>query len=483
MKYMRKTKIVCTIGPACNNKETLMKMIDAGMNVARVNMSHGTYDELEKVFATIREAISESGKNVAILLDTKGPEVRVTTFKNGSVMLEEGSDFTLFRDREEGDETGVSVSYPKLISLFYAEGATAIGRELLLDDGMISLIVKEVTPESIVCTVNKGGVLKNRKSINIPGYHINMPYVSAQDRKDIEFGLSHGANVVAASFVRNHEDVRTLRDFIDSIGFEYVEIIAKIENQSGVDDMDEIIDCADGIMVARGDMGVEIPFIKLPEIQKTLIRKVVAKGKYVITATQMLESMTTSPRPTRAEISDVANAVYDGTSAVMLSGESAAGKYPVESVKALDAICTEAENNGEFAALHQYISEHTFKDSNVIRGSVCRAAKIIADEVGAKAIIVESATGKVARAMVHYRPEVPVIAVVTSQIVCRKLCFNWGVTALIGEEKLTSDAITKQAMEKAMETGLVKKGDTVVVLSSNKTIPTSSTDSLNIRIL
>ena len=223
--------------------------------------------------------------------------------------------------------------------------------------------------------------------------------------------------------------------------------------------------------------------IKLPEIQKTLIRKVVAKGKYVITATQMLESMTTSPRPTRAEISDVANAVYDGTSAVMLSGESAAGKYPVESVKALDAICTEAENNGEFAALHQYISEHSFKDSNVIRGSVCRAAKSIADEVGAKAIIVESATGKVARAMVHYRPEVPVIAVVTSQIVCRKLCFNWGVTALIGEEKLTSDAITKQAMEKAMETGLVKKGDTVVVLSSNKTIPTSSTDSLNIRIL
>ena len=480
---MRKTKIVCTVGPACNNKETLMKMIDAGMNVARVNMSHGTYDELEKVFATIREAINESGKNVAILLDTKGPEVRVTTFKNGSVMLEEGSDFTLFRDREEGDETGVSVSYPKLISLFYAEGAVAIGRELLLDDGMISLIVKEVTPESIVCTVSKGGVLKNRKSINIPGYHISMPYVSAQDRRDIEFGLSHGANVVAASFVRNHEDVRTLRDFIDSIGYEYVEIIAKIENQSGVDDMDEIINYADGIMVARGDMGVEIPFIKLPEIQKTLIRKVVAKGKYVITATQMLESMTTSPRPTRAEISDVANAVYDGTSAVMLSGESAAGKYPVESVKALAAICTEAESNGEFAALHQYISEHSFKDSNVIRGSVCRAAKSIANEVGAKAIIVESATGKVARAMVHYRPEVPVIAVVTSQIVCRKLCLNWGVTALIGEEKLTSDAITRQAMEKAMETGLVKKGDTVVVLSSNKTIPTSSTDSLNIRIL
>lgn len=480
---MRKTKIVCTIGPACNTKEMLLKMIDAGMNVARVNMSHGTYDELEKLFATIKEAIRESGKNVSILLDTKGPEVRVGTFKDGGVKLEEGKTFSLFKECEQGDQNGVALSFPKLVDLFYAESAKAVGRELLLDDGIISLVVKEVKEDRIVCTVNKGGTLKNRKSINIPGYYINMPYVSAQDRKDIEFGLTHGANVVAASFVRTHEDVRTLRDFIDSIGFEYVEIIAKIENQSGVDDMDAIMDYADGIMVARGDMGVEIPFIKLPEIQKTLIRKCVARGKYVITATQMLESMTTAPRPTRAEISDVANAVYDGTSAVMLSAESAAGKYPVESVKALDAICTEAENNGEFTALHEYIEAHSVKDKNAIRGSICKAAKEIAAEVGAKAIIVESATGRVARAMVHFRPEVPVIAVVTSQLVCRKLCLNWGVTALIGEEKRTSDAITKQAMEKALSTGLVHKGDTVVVLSSNRTCPTSSTDSLNIRIL
>lgn len=480
---MRKTKIVCTIGPACNTKEKLLEMIDAGMNVARVNMSHGTYDELEKLFATIKDAIRESGKNVSILLDTKGPEVRVGTFKDGSVKLEEGKNFSLYKECEQGDENGVSLSFPKLIDLFYADGAKSVGRELLLDDGIISLVIKEVKEDRIVCTVNKGGVLKNRKSINIPGYYINMPYVSAQDRKDIEFGLTHGANVVAASFVRTHEDVRTLRDFIDSVGFEYVEIIAKIENQSGVDDMDAIMDYADGIMVARGDMGVEIPFIKLPEIQKTLIRKCVARGKYVITATQMLESMTTSPRPTRAEISDVANAVYDGTSAVMLSAESAAGKYPVESVKALDAICTEAEHNGEFTALHEYIDTHSIKDKNVIRGSICKAAKEIAAEVGAKAIIVESATGRVARAMVHFRPEVPVIAVVTSPLVCRKLCLNWGVTALIGEEKRTSDAITKQAMEKALSTGLVHKGDTVVVLSSNRTCPTSSTDSLNIRIL
>ena len=492
---MRKTKIVCTIGPASNTKEMILKMIDAGMNVARINMSHDKHEDLEGVFANIRDAIAESGKNVAILLDTKGPEVRVATFKDGSAELTEGSDFTLYKQREEGDFDGVAISYPKLVDIFFSEGSRAIGRELLLDDGLISIIVKETYPDRIVCRVNKGGILKNRKSINIPGYYINMPYVSAQDRRDIEFGLAQGANVVAASFVRNHEDVRTLRDFIDSIGYEQVEIIAKIENQSGVDDMDLIMDYADGIMVARGDMGVEIPFIKLPEIQKQLIRKCVSKGKYVITATQMLESMTTNPRPTRAEISDVANAVYDGeisdvanavydgTSAVMLSGESAAGKYPLESVKALDAICTEAERSGEFIALKNYVEAHSIKDENIFRGSICKAAKEIAREVGAKAIIVESATGKVARAMVHYRPDVPVIAVVTSEMVCRKLCLNWGITALVGEEKLTSDDITNQAMTKALSTGLVRKGDTVVVLSSNKTIPTSSTDSLNIRIL
>ena len=480
---MRKTKIVCTIGPACNTKPMLLKMIDAGMDVARVNMSHGTHEDLAVVFQTIREAIAESGKNVAILLDTKGPEVRVATFANGKATLQEGADFTLYKERDEGDFDGVAISYPKLVDIFFNEGSAAIGRELLLDDGLISIMVKEVYPDRIVCRVNKGGVIKNRKSINIPGYHISMPYVSAQDRRDIEFGLSQGADVVAASFVRNHEDVRTLRDFIDSIGYEHVEIIAKIENQGGVDDMDLIMDYADGIMVARGDMGVEIPFIKLPEIQKRLIRKCVAKGKYVITATQMLESMTTNPRPTRAEISDVANAVYDGTSAVMLSGESAAGKYPLESVCALNDICTEAEKNGEFEALQNYVERHAIKDQNVFRGSICKAAKEIAKEVGAKAIIVESATGRVARAMVHYRPEVPVIAVVTSERVCRKLSLNWGVTALVGEEKLNSDDITTQAMEKALSTGLVKRGDTVVVLSSNKTVPTSSTDSLNIRIL
>ncbi|MGN1467539.1 MAG: pyruvate kinase [Ruminococcus sp.] len=482
---MRNTKIVCTIGPACSDKETLLKMIDAGMNVARFNMSHGTYENTKKLIDTVKEAIKESGKYVELLLDTKGPEIRIGTFENGSILLQEGQEFSLFKESDRGDESGVSLTFPKLVELFFNEGKAAIGREILLDDGKLSMQVKQVTPEAIVCTVVKGGTLSDRKSINIPNYKINMPYVSQKDREDIEFGLRNGAHVVAASFVRSYEDVKTLRDYIDSIGYEYVEIISKIENQSGVDDIDRILEVSDGIMVARGDMGVEIPFIKLPEIQKTLIRKAVTAGKFVITATQMLESMTNSPRPTRAEISDVANAVYDGTSAVMLSGESATGQYPVESVKALNDICEEAESNNETASLEKCILKSLLdgaSDSS-FRENLCLAAKSVAQKVEAKAIIVESATGRVARAMSHFRPECPIIAVVTSELVAKKLCLTWGVTAVLGEEKTTSDAITRQAMEKALSTKIVKKGDIVLVLSSNKITPTSSTDTLSIRVL
>lgn len=481
---MRNTKIVCTMGPACNNKEILLKMIESGMNVARFNMSHGTHESLQELMNTVKEAIKESGKYVELLIDTKGPEVRVGTFKDGKVELTEGQTFNFYRKDVEGDENGVSLSLPKLVNLFFKD-STVIGKEILLDDGKLSMKVESVTPDMITCTVIKGGVLSNRKSINIPNYTINMPYVSQKDREDIEFGLRNGAHVVAASFVRSYEDVKTLRDYIDSIGYEYVEIISKIENQSGVDDIDRILEVSDGIMVARGDMGVEIPFIKLPEIQKTLIRKAVTAGKFVITATQMLDSMTNSPRPTRAEISDVANAVYDGTSAVMLSGESAMGMYPVESVQALNDICREAELNHESYTLEKLIQKSI--QSGIynfsFRENICLSAKEIAGRIGAKAIIVESATGRVARTVAHYRPECPIIAVVTSELVAKKLCLTWGVTAVLGDEKTTSDAITRQAMEKALSTGLVSKGDTVLVLSSNKVTPTASTDTLSIRIL
>jgi pyruvate kinase len=456
-------------------------MIEAGMNVARINMSHGTYDEQKVRLDRLKEVIAESGKNVAILLDTKGPEVRVGTFENGSATLIEGKEFSLYKENREGNDDGIGISYPKLVDIFLNEKQKAIGRKILLDDGKITMVVTEVTSTAIKCLVVKGGRLSNRKSINIPDYHISMPYVSAKDRADIEFGLQNGAEIVAASFVRSADDVSTLRDFIDSIGFEGVDIVSKIENQSGYNDIDHIIEASNGIMVARGDMGVEIPFIKLPEIQKTIIRKTVAQGKYVITATQMLESMTSNPLPTRAEISDVANAVYDGTSAVMLSGESAAGKYPVESVKALSDICTEAESNHEDYMLKKYIEE--FDDSNSFRKSICYSARYVAEVVGAKAIIVESATGKVARAMAHFRPECPIIAVVTSPLVQHKLCLSSGVTAVLGDNLTSTEEITKQAMEKALGTGIVKSGDTVVVISSNKIEPSYGTDTLQIKVI
>ncbi len=477
---MKKTKIICTLGPACNNKETLVKMMEEGMNVARINLSHGTYDDIKSNIQLVKEASAECGKEIAILLDTKGPEVRVGLFENSTVTLKKGQDFELYKEDVLGTEKGVSISYPRLVDLFKSD-PSIIGRQVLFDDGKIVTKVKSTHSDRIILTVEAGGKLSNRKSLNIPDYHINMPYVSAQDRRDLEFGLEQGVNYIAASFVRSAEDVTTLRDFIDSLGFEKVEIISKIESQSGVSDIDNIIRVSDGIMIARGDMGVEIPFIKLPEIQKSIIRKCVTAGKYVITATQLLESMTTSPRPTRAEISDVANAVYDGTSAVMLSGESAAGKYPVESVKALCDICTEAEKHRELHVLRDYLNSRPSETS--FRENICYAAKTIAENIGATAIVVESKTGSVARAMAHCRPDCDIIAVVTSESVCKKLALNWGVTPVYGKELKRSDEITLQALEKALETGIVKKGDAVIVISSNKTVPTSGTDTLNIRIV
>ena len=413
---MRQTKIICTIGPACNNKETILKMIDAGMDVARFNMSHGDYGELEKTFATVKEAIAESGKNVALLLDTKGPEVRIGHIDGGKTEIVEGQDFTFFRDEVVGNNEGVSISYPKLIKKLMKYNK-AKGLKLLLDDGKIAMQVKKVLEDRIVCKVLVGG--------------------------------------------------------------EHIGIISKIECQSGVDDIDEILDESDGIMVARGDMGVEIPFMEIPEIQKALIFKTVLRGKFVITATQMLESMTTCPRPTRAEISDVANAVYDGTSAVMLSGESAAGMYPVESVQALSSICEEAEAHREFSNLESLIQ--TYEIGSSLRQNLCYSAKQIAENIGAKAIIVESATGHVPRIMAHFRPKCPIIAVVTDETVCKKLCLYWGIVPILCDEKKTIEEITNQSKKKALETGLVKKGDTVIVLTSTRALNRAGTDTLVIR--
>ncbi len=474
---MRNTKIICTIGPASNNAETIRALHKAGMNVARFNMSHGTHESLKEMIETVKSAAPD----VAILIDTKGPEIRIGCFENGSVTIKEGDSFRFFRNLETGNESGVGLVYGKLVDCLLAAENKGEGIRLLLDDGKLVFKVKTTTPDYIDCLVLEGGTLSNRKSINIPSFRVNMPYMSKSDRNDIEFGLSLGANFIAASFVRSAEDVNMLRDFTDSLGYEDVQIIAKIESQSGVDNVDRIIEAADGIMIARGDMGVEIPFIKLPPTQKNIIKKCIEAGKFVVTATQMLESMTSSPMPTRAEISDVANAVFDGTSAVMLSGESANGTYPVESTEALASICKEAEGNTEY--MSAVGKSYDISSDGSIRDAVCMAAKKCAAEVGAKAIIVESQTGRVARAIAHYRPSCPIIAVVTSERVAKKLALNWGVTTVIGEEKSDSDEITMQAMNKALSTGIVNKGDTVIVISSNKATPTNETDTLNIRII
>ena len=477
---MRKTKIVCTIGPACDSKEMMRKMIDAGMNVARINMSHGVYDRLEVTIKNLKEAIAESGQNVAILLDTKGPEVRVGTFKDGSVELVEGAEFSLFKNKEEGDETGVSLSFPKLVDIFESEGQKAIGRELLLDDGIISLVVKSVNPESIVCTVNKGGVLKNRKSINIPGSFLNMPYVSAQDRKDIEFGLNHGATVVAASFVRNHDDVRTLRDFIDSLGYEYVEIIAKIENQDGVDNIDDILRVADGIMVARGDMGVEIPFVEIPRIQKELIHKGYNAGKQVITATQMLDSMIKNPRPTRAETTDVANAIYDGTSAIMLSGETAAGAYPIDAVKTMKAIAVKTEQDIDYRK--RFFSRENEGVPNVTN-AIAHATVTTSIDLGATAILTVTKGGRTARTLSKFRPTCPIIAATTSERAQRQLNLSWGVIPIKSEEMSDSDSLFDHAVTRAMEEGLLKDGDLIVITAGLPLGVSGTTNMMKVHIV
>ncbi|MBQ5320635.1 MAG: pyruvate kinase [Oscillospiraceae bacterium] len=474
---MRKTKIICTIGPASSDVNTIKKMIEAGMNVARFNMSHASHDILENMVSAVKKAGQDK---ISLLIDTKGPEVRIGKFEKGSVSLSDGDSFRFYKNLELGNAEGVGVIYKKLIDCVYAEENRGKGLKILLDDGKISMEVISATEEYIECRVIKGGILSDSKSINMPSFHIDMPYMSSSDREDIAFGLSLGVQFIAASFVRSQSDILMLRDYVDSLGYESVSIIAKIENQQGVDNIDSIIEAADGIMVARGDLGVEIPFIRLPALQKTMIEKCVRAGKIVVTATQMLESMTQSPRPTRAEISDVANAVFDGTSAVMLSGESAAGKYPVESTAALSAICEEAENNIKDLESAK-VSFDDFVSDGSIRDTICIAAKKCAESVGAKAIIAESQTGRVAKAIAHYRPSCPIIAVVTRDCVAKKLALNWGVTAVLGEEKSDSDEITRQAMDKALETGLVQKGDTVIVISSNKTTPTNETDTLNIR--
>ncbi len=452
---MRKTKIICTVGPATDKPGVLESMMRAGMNVARFNFSHGDYAVHQRRFEQLVELREKAGLPVASMLDTRGPEIRLGTFRDHKpVEIHTGEEYTLTTRDVECDEKIASVTFKGL------PGDVRVGTRILINDGLVSMVVKKVTETDVICDVIDGGVLSDRKGVNVPGVELSMPYLSETDMNDLEFGAKLGFDFIAASFVRSAADVAYLRKFTNALGWRSVRIIAKIENMDGVNNIDEIIDEADGIMVARGDMGVEIPFEKIPPIQKRLIKKAYSAGKQVVTATQMLESMITNPRPTRAEITDVANAVYDGTSAIMLSGETAAGAHPVEAVETMALIAESTESQIDYVTHFKAFGN----DSNTtITNAISHATVTTAHDLGAKAIITVTKSGSTARMISKHRPQSMIIGCTTNDTVCRQMSMSWGVVPLMCDEKRNTDELFSHAVDVARKNGLVEKGDTVVI--------------------
>ncbi|MCL2054351.1 MAG: pyruvate kinase [Oscillospiraceae bacterium] len=452
---MRKTKIVCTIGPATDDEKVLREMMLAGMNVARFNFSHGDYDTHKKRFEQLVKIREELNLPIATLMDTKGPEVRICEFKDGEpVCIKNGATFTLTTKSVEGTEDIVSITHEGL------PGDVRPGARILIDDGNIELRAEKVNDTDIICTVICGGKLSNKKGMNIPGVELSLPYISDSDMSDLEFGAKMKYDFIAASFVRSAADVNLMRKYLKSLGWTTPRIIAKIENRDGVDNIDEIISAADGIMVARGDLGVEIPFEQLPAVQKDIISKVYTAGKSVITATQMLESMVENPRPTRAETTDIANAVYDGTSAVMLSGETAAGKHPVEAVRTMARIAETTENTINYKVRH---SSQRVLNRNTVTNAISHAAVTTAHDLGAKAIITVTKSGSTARDLSKYRPSCPIIGCTPSEIALRQMNMSWGVTPIYIDEKKDTDSLFDCAVSAAISIKLVESGDVAVI--------------------
>ena len=464
---MRKTKIVCTLGPATDSDGVLREMLESGMNVARFNFSHGTHAEHKRRLDALKSIREELDLPVAAMLDTKGPEVRLKTFAAGTVELKAGSIFTLTTREVTGDERICSVTYADL------PGDVKPGNTILLDDGLVRLTVLETTSTDIRCRVENDGVMKNNKGVNVPGIRLSMPYMSQRDREDILFGVEQGFDFIAASFVRTAADVREIRRLLDEAGSS-IQIIAKIENQEGVSNLTEILSVADGIMVARGDMGVEIDFTEIPIIQKDMIAQCMDAGKPVITATQMLDSMVENPRPTRAEITDVANAIYDGTSAIMLSGETAAGKYPVDAVKTMDAIARRTEADINYAKRMRNL---TGSARLSIAAATAHAACTTALDIGADAIITVSQSGATARLVSRFRPGSTVVACLLSEQVRRQMALYWGVVPLLMPYAQNTDQLIDFAVRAAEEAGLVKQGD-LVVLTAGVPVGVSGTTNM-----
>ena len=450
---MRKTKIICTIGPASENEKTLTEMCKAGMNVARLNFSHGTYEQHKAKIELIKKVREKLEMPIPIMLDTKGPEYRIGTFEGGKITLADGDKFTFTTEDIVGNGERVSVSYKRLTEELVP------GDTILLNNGLVIFKVDEIAGTEIKCTVVTGGNLSDKKSMNFPDKHLHQDFLSEQDKADLLFGIENEVDFVAASFVSCEADIRAMRDFLDANGGKDIDIIAKIENRAGVNNIDEICNVADGIMVARGDLGVEIPFIEVPTVQKHLIKKCRLLGKRVITATEMLESMIHNPRPTRAEISDVANAVYDGSSAVMLSGETAAGKYPVEAVKNMAEIAEFTERGIDY---RNWFKSTDFRIRNIL-DAVSHATCAMAIDVDAKCIVVSSLSGQTARMVSRFRAPADIIGMTTSIKAWRKLNMSWGVTPALVEEFNSAEVVYYHAMIQAKKIMNLSKGDTVVL--------------------
>ena len=470
---MRKTKIICTIGPASENEETLKKMCLAGMNVARLNFSHGTHEEQQKKIDLIKKVRTELNLPIAILLDTKGPEYRIRTFKDGKVHVNAGDKFTFTVDEVEGDEKRVSVNYKGLVK------DLSVGDKILVNNGLVVFEVEELKGSNANCVCLVGGDLSNRKSMSFPNKVMTGPFLSDADKQDLLFGIQNGVDFVAASFVSNKQNVMDMRAFLDENGGADIEIIAKIENQSGVDNAEEILEACGGLMVARGDLGVEVPFVELPAIQKRLIHKCRLLGKRVVTATEMLESMIQNPRPTRAEISDVANAVYDGTSAIMLSGESAAGKYPVEAVATMAQI---AERTEQHTSYRERFYKTEFKIRNNL-DAISHATCAMAIDVDAKGIVVCSVSGKTAGMVSRYRCPTDIVGMTTDEKVWRRLNLSWGVTPVLADEYSSMDVMFYNGLANAKKYLGLKEGDTVVLTGGPINGKRGNTNTIKVEVI
>jgi len=451
---MRKTKIVCTIGPASESLEMMKKLIEAGMNVARLNFSHGDFEEHGNRIKNIRQASKELGKTVAILLDTKGPEIRIGKLKEEPIELVENEYLTLTTEEILGDKDRIHVTYKNL------PNDVKVGSTILIDDGLIGLTVVDIQGTEIKCRIVNGGQIKGRKGVNVPGVKISLPGITDKDAADIVFGIEQGIDFIAASFVRKASDVLEIRELLEKHNASHIQIISKIENQEGVDNLDEILEVSDGLMVARGDLGLEIPAEEVPLVQKRMIEKCNLVGKPVITATQMLDSMQRNPRPTRAEASDVANAIFDGTDAIMLSGETAAGKYPVESVRTMARIAERTEAALNYREIfHRLSNAQEISVTEAISQAVAKSAL----DLNANAIITATESGYTARMVSKYRPKAPIIAVTPNEDVMRRMALNWGVLPVKGEHVPSTDIMFEMAVDSALKTKVVQPGDLVVI--------------------